>query len=301
MRKDREVDLLAAAQWGVVGRAQALGAGLSPRAVDRRLASGAWIRVLPSVYRLASAPASWHQSLTAAWLWAGEGATVSHRAAAALLGLDGVETRLVELSVPRPRRSPGFVLLHTTAPIPRSDLQRWGPLIVTNATRTLIDLGSVVGEEIVEAALDHAIRRGMTSIARLRRRLDAVGRSGRRGPAVIHRLLQVREGRSRPSESVLETRLLKLLRAAGWPEPVPQYEVRTGGKTLARIDLAYPDRKLAVECDGYRFHSGRRAWQRDLWRRNLLAEAGWRVLHVTWDDLEGRPAEVLNKIRSALD
>lgn len=56
-----------------------------------------------------------------------------------------------------------------------------GCLKVTNATRTLIDLGSVVGEETLEIVLDHALQRGMTSVERLERRLSQLGVPGRWG------------------------------------------------------------------------------------------------------------------------
>lgn len=73
-----------------------------------------------------------------------------------------------------------------------------------------------------------------------------------------------------------------------------------GNRLLARVDFAYPVARLAIEADGYRYHSGEGAWRRDLARRNALAAQGWRVVHMTWDALEGRAAEVLSEIRRAL-
>ncbi|MGH2727306.1 MAG: DUF559 domain-containing protein, partial [Actinomycetota bacterium] len=62
----------------------------------------------------------------------------------------------------------------------------------------------------------------------------------------------------------------------------------------------YPDKLLAVEVDGYRWHSGRIRWQRDLTRRNELTRLGWRVIHVTADDLARRPNETILRLAAAV-
>jgi very-short-patch-repair endonuclease len=83
------------------------------------------------------------------------------------------------------------------------------------------------------------------------------------------------------------------------PEPETQYPVYEHGRVIARLDLAYPDRKLAIEADGYRWHAGRARWQSDLARRNRLTALGWRIIHVTWSDLRDRPDEVVERVRRA--
>ena len=55
-----------------------------------------------------------------------------------------------------------------------------------------------------------------------------------------------------------------------------------------------------MEVDGYRWHSGKGSWQRDLHRRNELARLGWHVIHVTSDDIELRPDQTIETIRQAL-
>jgi very-short-patch-repair endonuclease len=67
------------------------------------------------------------------------------------------------------------------------------------------------------------------------------------------------------------------------------------------VDFAYPDRRLAVETDGYASHSARSDWQHDRWRDNTLVTMQWQVLRFTWDDVSRRPDWVLEKIRLALD
>lgn len=64
-----------------------------------------------------------------------------------------------------------------------------------------------------------------------------------------------------------------------------QYEVRQAGRVVARLDFAYPDVQLGIEVDGYRWPSGRRQWARDVSRQNELIDLGWRILHVTYEDV----------------
>lgn len=299
-RAPTEVDRVLATQRGLITRNQAIQAGLSKRTIQRRLESATWERVLPCVYRLPSAPSTWIQLVTAAHLWAGEGAVVSHRAAAALLKLDGFEEGPAELTLPRRVRPPSLdVVLHYNA-VPRGDIQTSGPLEVTNATRTLIDLASVADMDTLEIALESALRRGVTSLTRLRWRMEQPGTRGRPGAAALRRLLLVRGSPARPGESPLEVRLLQLIRRSGLPEPVRQFELREGPRVLARLDLAYPQALVCIECDGYTYHSGRAIWQRDLRRGNAVTARGWSILHVTWADLRERPGEMLAEIEESL-
>src|SRR2546421_7699491 len=157
---DIPVGRVAARQYGLIGRAQALEAGLSVAAIDWHVRSGEWERLHPSVYRLRGAPARWPQPLMAAILWGGPRAVVSHRSAAALWELDGIEPGVVELTTTGSRSdTPPGVILHRTRTLPRSSFGYLGAFRVTGVVRTLIDLGAVVDATAVEAAMESAIRR----------------------------------------------------------------------------------------------------------------------------------------------
>jgi very-short-patch-repair endonuclease len=83
--------------------------------------------------------------------------------------------------------------------------------------------------------------------------------------------------------------------------PARQHEVRDRrGRLVARLDFAYPRARLGIEADGYRFHSGRRVWTRDIERHNALIELGWTVLRFTWEDLQRREAAVAGRVRRFL-
>ncbi len=103
--------------------------------------------------------------------------------------------------------------------------------------------------------------------------------------------MEARDPATAPTESVLEDRLVAVLRRGGLPEPVRQH--RVGG---VRVDLAYPEAWLAIEADSRVWHAGRGDVQRNSAKRNLLVGLGWRVLHFTWFDVTTRPAYVLTTV-----
>jgi very-short-patch-repair endonuclease len=100
--------------------------------------------------------------------------------------------------------------------------------------------------------------------------------------------------------SVFETRLLRSLRDAGLPKPEVQHEIKVGGRHIARVDFAYPSEQIAIEADSYGHHSSRLAWEHDRARMNVLTGLGWRVLHVTWLQLESQPSKVVRAIEALM-
>jgi hypothetical protein len=74
-------------------------------------------------------------------------------------------------------------------------------------------------------------------------------------------------GETRVTLSGLERAFLDLLRREGLP--LPQTNRRTGTK---RVDCRWPEHRLTVELDSYRFHNTRQAWEQDL-RREREAHA----------------------------
>jgi very-short-patch-repair endonuclease len=146
--------------------------------------------------------------------------------------------------------------------------------------------------DLLEAATDNALIQRKATPPKLLEAVDRLCVRGRPGATPFRELARERTGVG-VSESVLETRLLRLIRAAGLPLPVPQYEVRVDGKLIARVDFAYPDRRIALEADGYAFHAGKSDWSRNLARQNALTRLRWRMLHFTWDDVRARPETVI--------
>jgi very-short-patch-repair endonuclease len=90
-----------------------------------------------------------------------------------------------------------------------------------------------------------------------------------------------------------------MFRSFGLPEPQRQFTVQVDGNTF-RLDFAYPERRLAIELDGYAFHSSPERFRADRERQNLVSLAGWLVLRFTWHDITQRPVSVALTIAEAL-
>ena len=298
---DHRIALLAVQRYGMFTRDDALREGASRGLIERRLATKRWERLAPGVYRLAGVPPSWRQTLLTACLSCGPEAVASHRASAGLRGLAGIEPGAIEISVPRGKRQKRRgIVIHEVQSLHPVDVTVVGEIPATTVTRTLIDLGAVVVPKVLEKALDDALRQRLTSVSRLRWRLEELESKGRPGIVAIRALLDARRHGHVTPRSDLETRFAQLRREAGLPEPVLQHQIREKGKLVAVVDFAYPDLRLAIETDGYRWHTGKPRWASDLARRNRLAALGWRVIHVTDTDLEERPDRVTQTIAAAL-
>jgi hypothetical protein len=290
---DRECRRIAATQHGLLSYDQIMAAGMSRAGVSRRVAAGRWQAVAPRVYRLTGSPPTWLQSLAAACLWAGAGAAVSHRAAAALHGLSGFRPGVVEISTTANRkRAPDWLVCHRVTDLPPAHLCTMTGIPVTSPDRTLLDLAGTVDVSDLERALDEVLRRGMASRSRIAWTLDHSRTPGKRA---LRNLLSARLPGYVPPHSELEAALLRLLGTAGLPVPLREYEIREDGFN-GRADFAWPDQRVAVETDGFVWHSGRHQWQRDRTKRNLLTLRGWKVLQLTWEDVTVRPEWVLDSL-----
>ena len=299
MEADRNIADIPSAQHGAVSRSQLLEAGLSRNVVDHRRDNGLLIIMHAGVYRVAGCPPTSHQRIMAATLAAGARAVASHRAAGFLHRLDGIEPR-AEVTVGRQRapRSEGIVV-HRLASLTAGDVEVRNGIARTRPAATIIALAAVVPESLLEAALEDALFRGLVSCTQLRCRLDAAGPQGRKGAATIGNLLAVRRAGPRWTQSEFERRLLVLLRRAGVPLPVPQYEVLLPDGGRAFLDFAWPHLRLALEADSYRHHAGRLAWARDRTRNSAIVSLGWRIIPITWDDVAVTPDQLLALLRRA--
>lgn len=127
-----------------------------------------------------------------------------------------------------------------------------------------------------------------------------VGERSGSGPRGLLRLRQMHARALSGSRSEAEQRLALLLRRCGgrWRANFPIRDDR--GRTLAEIDFADPDLRIAIEVDGRAFHSDHGAFERDRARQNLLVLRGWVVLRFTWERIVGDPDEVVDEIMAAV-
>ncbi len=289
---DIAVAKMAARQRSLIHRDQALDLGMTVRQFQARAAGGIYLRMQPNVFRLAGSPVTWEQRVLAACMSAGRGAGASHRCAALIWGFRGIESAPVEITVPASRRpSLTEVVVHRTG---AADLVVRRGIPVTTPATTLLALGAVVGAATLESAVEDAVFRRLTTPGRLADTLERLGGPGRSGSGALRRVLEGRGPGVAATESVLEDRMVRLLRRGGLPAPVRQFPV--GG---VRLDFAYPDRLLGIEVDGAAFHSASADVQRNCTKSNLLVGLGWRILRFTWADIRDRPDDVLDQLAVA--
>ena len=90
-----------------------------------------------------------------------------------------------------------------------------------------------------------------------------------------------------------------MLTSAGVPAPVFEHRVVVGGHEYY-LDLAWPDRMVAVECNDAGSHNTPKAFRRDPMKRNRCEGAGWLYLEFTWWDMVHNSTEVLAQVNAAL-
>ena len=184
---DWRVFPLAKQQHGVVSYAQLDELGVTRPATRWRLKTREWVPVLPSVVRMYWADETWLLHASAAVLWAGEGACLSHASAAAIHGLEVPQKSEVEITTPRlllaPRR---WLSAHRSR---RADdgLTVHG-LRATRVARTLVDVAGALSDERLEVACRDALRRKLLTMASLKRELKS-GR-GVEGVVRVRRILE---------------------------------------------------------------------------------------------------------------
>jgi Protein of unknown function (DUF559) len=272
---------------------------MHPRAINRRVGTGEWEVVDYGVYRVVGTPSSWRQRLMAACL-AGP-AVVSHRAAAALLGFVDCGEGIAEVTAVRHRRRyRSDVVWHESGRLDSLDLTEIDGIPVTRPLRALLDLGVVVDVDRLEELLDDGLRRGWFSTTAVWRRWEELGGDLRPGGRIVRVVLERKAAGERPVGSILETRFRQLVRRAGLPEPVTQYEVRDGDEFVARVDFAYPDFGVVIEVDGEERHTGRSPRKHDARRDRRLVALGLRPLRFHWDDVQKSAEAVARDIQDVI-
>ncbi len=273
---------------GVITLAQARSAGLTKQAVSRRVTAGKWLRCSRRVYFADDRDFTDAARVRAAVWGYGDRAVGSGLAAAWWHGLTRFAPDIVEVTVPRDSNG----RCHDGSVVRRRDLNP-ADVVEHNGLRVTAPALTIVeaavrrggGAKLMDAALQRDAELRDLWRAHLRNK-------GRYGSPAARRLLQAAADGAR---SQAERLLLKLLRAAridGW-----QANYRVGGYT---IDVAFAAQRVAIEVDGWAYHSQAAEFQIDRERQNDIALLGWQVLRFTWLDLTEHPQRVLRIIRTAI-
>ncbi|MGY1693285.1 endonuclease domain-containing protein [Geodermatophilus sp. SYSU D00814] len=261
---------------------------------ENELRGPAWRRVFRDVYACTTVDLTHRLRARAAAVLVVPGAVVSGRSAAVLWGPDlAGPADDVELTVPPDRcrvRVPGIRVRR--AALTGDQVTRRSGVAVTTAAATAVAVAASGPFEEAVVALDRFVAAGVVDLATIR---HAAATATGRGCRQVRAAAALADGLA---GSPQETRLRLLVHRSGLPRPVAQFTVRDDRGFVARVDLAWPGHRLAVEYDG-RWHGDPAQFVADRRRLNRLTEAGWRVLFVTAEDLR-RPARLVARIAAAL-
>lgn len=272
--------------------AEAYGRGVSPKALRHGERTGRWRRVARGVYRVGPEdPSDLERAIGHVLAFDG---VASGRLAGVLHGLDGVAltgpgdwaTRPGGSSKAGVRR--GAVPLERTVPV--------GRVRCTDGLQTLVDLAACLDDAAWEQALESALRRRLVRVGDIASALSDLGRSRTPGVGRIRRVLSLRPPGAPPTESLLETLMVQLVRRVPpLPEPTRQFQITDEhGRFVARVDLAWPDLGLFIELDG-QHHLNQPVY--DASRETaIVATTGWLCGRFTWTEVTRHSAATARRL-----
>lgn len=284
---------------GVVTRSEAIALGVPSSTLDRMVESGVLDRVRRGVYALPGVDDAHLTMLHVACRKLG--AVASHMSAAAIHRLDAPHYVKPTVSVPRRRTKDLLgVTVHQLTDLTDDHIEVIRGLPVTTPERTVIDLAAVISEKRLEALVDNGLAGRRLDLSRLSDLHAELGRRGKPGTVRMRTILSPRSPGYRAPDSELERRLLDLIRDADLPEPDRQFRPEWLRPSNGRVDLAYPERRLAIEGDSRRWHTLVNSFEIDRLRDNAAQLAGWRILRFTWTEITEAPDRVAATIARAL-
>lgn len=295
------INITAKGQHGIIGAHQ-LRQITNDDGIWRMENSGRIVREGPRVYRAGGAPRDWEMRAKAAVLSPRAPALISHMSAAYLYGLDGAPAPgFIDITVPRhrrPKRRSG-VTVHESRDFDLAGARVINLIESTGLARTLLDCFAVLPDDIRRYQLfDDARRRKLVTWDELWECLLLHSGRGRPGIAPFRHILMDRNGEA-PAGGTFARRAAFLLEGAGMPSPTFEHPAGVPGHDYF-IDLAWPERKVGLECIGKIGHDFEAAYEDDPVRRNRIQLTGWTLLEVTWRRLRDEPAAVVAEVRQAL-
>jgi len=289
---------LAKKQTGLITREQARSVGFPDDEWDYRVRRNAILQLERGVYEVTPPEDADLRRYRVGLLLVGDDAVLSHRSAARLHGLWGIDGWPIELTTPRRivRSVPMRVYRGEVAAEERSVVQR---LPVTGLIRTVTDLVPHLDPVSLAGLIESARHKQRNFTELLQSRVEELDL-----PLGLPNLLQWviddAKARPRPMDSMFEIQFWHRWLYTGLPMPVPQFEVRypQGGRSF--IDFAWPQFKVAVETQGYAIRDTPDSFDHDSERTARLTALGWVVIPVSYKVFRNSFIQVMNAVREAV-
>ncbi len=314
---DAELAKLASNHNGLVRAIDLVAAGIARDVVTDRTRIGLLTSLQPNVWLLGQGPATFEQQCRAA-VWTSDGTLGGVSALVWHNVLRNPQSELQPTIVVDRATRPTIRNAKTirSTQFVSGDRCTHNRLSVTSIPRTLIDSACDLSTIELERTLDDALLAGKTTITAMKHRVDqAANRSHIRdlrtlvneriphnhalkgalegtaandratasGPVEGSANSQITTGQithSRITRSPAEQRIKRVVLSLDVPAPQFNYRIRTIDGGFVELDLAWPEFRVGLDIDGYRWHGGRFNWKRDLQRDHRITLSGWNVKHI---------------------
>lgn len=278
--RDSKLLQTASRQRRLIRADQRAALGFSRNGISRRLATGRLFRVHRGVHALHPPPYDGHQRYLAAVFAGGPGALLSNWPAAAPFGLLEAWPAVPHITNLSGRgRGLAGIVVHRSPVDPADATSRHG-IPCTSVARTVIDVAPTARARALEDLILASDSFGLLNRRRLSELLtERAGRPGTR------KVLELITDDPIEARSANERRMFSICREFGVPPPLVNYRIEAGGRTFY-ADFCWPELRLIIEADSWRWHGGRLAGENDADRDQILAIAGWRIIHFTRDQIK---------------
>lgn len=226
----------------------------------------------------------------AAWLAMGPNATLAGLSAAAVFGTRWLDPTAPAEVVRTRRHTQAGIIVHTYC-LDDDDVTLVDGMRVTTPARTAFDIARSRDAREAVPILDALLRATRTTPA-------DVADLGARKPRMpgVRDVLEMLELVDPGAESPQESRLRLIVVKAGLPKPETQIEFLHLG---VRVDMGWPEWKVALEYDGVQHWNDPRQRARDIERIELLEAEGWVVIRVSASMMR-HPRQITERVRAKL-
>ena len=290
-RVERAIAAIALRQHGALTRVQLLGIGLSSDAIAYRLEIGRLVRLHHGVYAVAYRPTSPLTHAMAAVLAAGDAAVLSHSSALTLWLGGKYWSKPLEVTAPTSRARPGLKI-HRSHTLTKRDVTRHLGIPVTSPARTVLDNARRLPKRpLTRAVMDlrHSGYLRLSALEELLARHPRTPHAKRLRPFLAH-------PNRNPTRSPFEDDIVEFCEL--YDLPTPEFNFPFAGY---EIDVFFPEHGVAVELDGWDFHSDRASFESDRERdADLLDRYGIVTIRITRDRFDADPAREAARLHRIL-
>lgn len=300
---------LAQHHW-LAQKSELVALGVSPRSVERRVASGVLTAFGNGVVGIANQSDPPHQAMALGLAMHPAGA-LSHFTACDLEQIPARERRPgtsirielpIDLVIPHASsRVATSLRIHQSRSLPAVDIAEKDGWRRTTVERTVCDLAPIVSLAKLSWLIEWVIKEGLADRGSIQACARSLNRQGRPG-TVKRRMALTNLLDDEPLDlSELERRFLALAATLGIQGLEFQFQPPWYDGIKGIIDFAIPHLMIIIEVDGRRWHSLTQDQRRDRERDRVGRTNGWLILRYGWDELLHRPEEVAADLLAAID